>query len=45
MKELNIPDIDLKKELKTCKSAEDLVGKNGYSTKKIRSCFGFHNSI
>ena len=29
MKELNIPDIDLKKELKTCKSMEDLVGKNG----------------
>lgn len=29
MKELNIPDIDLKKELKTCKTMEDLVGKNG----------------
>ena len=29
MKELNIPDIDLKKELKTCKNMEDIVGKNG----------------
>lgn len=29
MKELDIPDIDLKKELKKCKSMEDLVGKNG----------------
>lgn len=29
MKELDIPDIDLKKELKRCKSMEDLVGKDG----------------
>lgn len=29
MKELDIPEIDLKKELKGCKSMEDLVGKNG----------------
>jgi putative transposase len=29
MKKLDIPDIDLKKELNKCKSMEDLVGKNG----------------
>jgi putative transposase len=29
MKELEIPDIDLKKELNRCRSMEDLVGKNG----------------
>lgn len=29
MKELDVPDIDLKKELNKCKSMEDLVGKNG----------------
>lgn len=29
MKELDIPDIDLKKELNRCKSMEDLVGKDG----------------
>ena len=29
MRELNIPDIDLKKELNKCDSMEDLVGKNG----------------
>lgn len=29
MKGLNIPDIDLKKELSKCDSMEDLVGKNG----------------
>lgn len=29
MRELNIPDIDLKKELSKCDSMEDLVGKNG----------------
>lgn len=29
MPELNIPDIDLKKELSKCKGMEDLVGKNG----------------
>ena len=29
MKQLDIPDIDLSKELKKCKSMEDLVGKDG----------------
>jgi transposase-like protein len=29
MKQLQIPDIDLNKELNKCKSMEDLVGKNG----------------
>jgi transposase-like protein len=29
MKELDIPEIDLTKELKKCRSMEDLVGKNG----------------
>jgi putative transposase len=29
MKDLDIPEIDLNKELKKCKSMEDLVGKNG----------------
>lgn len=29
MKQLDIPDIDFNKELKKCKSMEDLVGKNG----------------
>lgn len=29
MKQLQIPDIDLNKELSKCKSMEDLVGKNG----------------
>lgn len=29
MRQLNIPDIDLKKELSKCDSMEDLVGKNG----------------
>lgn len=29
MPEIDIPDIDLKKELNKCKSMEDLVGKNG----------------
>jgi putative transposase len=29
MKQLQIPDIDLSKELNKCKSMEDLVGKNG----------------
>jgi putative transposase len=29
MADINIPDIDLKRELNKCKSMEDLVGKNG----------------
>lgn len=29
IKELNIPNIDLKEELKSCKTMEDLVGRNG----------------
>lgn len=33
MKQLQIPNIDLNKELNKCKSTEDLVGKNGLMQK------------
>jgi putative transposase len=29
MKQLEIPEIDLNKELNKCKNMEDLIGKNG----------------
>ncbi|MBP2032819.1 hypothetical protein J2Z42_001493 [Clostridium algifaecis] len=37
MNVLEIPDIDLKKELKKCNSMEDLVGKNGLMQRLFRS--------
>ena len=37
MKEIKIPDINYKEEVKKCKTMEDVVGKNGLLQRLLKS--------